>query len=278
MLTLVHQIKQTSQLKWNRISKFRPKIKMAIELGPYLLKTAETQEELIESFKLRHEVFHREFQKVQKLGLDIDKYDCHFDHLIIVHQASQRIIGTYRVSCSEFSEMSYTAQEFDLSMIFKMRGPFLELGRACIQKEHRKGAVLSLLWRGIAEYMNQSQAQVLFGCSSIKISKARDAALVFKYLAEEGFVTTDILSRPTRSYLMEGFDIWLANFSLGLNAEEKAKAEELVPSLLKSYLKLGAKIACEPAFDKEFDCIDLLTVLRKEDLANSLARRFQVVR
>jgi putative hemolysin len=47
--------------------------------------------------------------------------------------------------------------------------------------------------------------------------------------------------------------------------------------LLKSYLKFGAKIASVPAFDKDFDCVDVLTVLKKDEMTNSLARRFQVV-
>lgn len=234
-------------------------------------------QELIESFRLRHEVFHREFREVQKTGLDVDRFDGIFDHLIIVHKETEKIIGTYRLNCTTHPRASYTAQEFDLTMIFSLRGPFLELGRACIHKDHRRGAVISLLWRGIAEYMNQSGAQVLFGCSSVKVNTAREAALIYRYLVDERMVTTDVFARPTQDYLLKNFDSWMMHFS-ELSQSQRDEAEALIPSLLKSYLKLGAKVACEPAFDKDFDCIDLLTVLKKEDLGQSLARRFQVIR
>lgn len=251
---------------------------MSIEFGSYLLKTAESVEELVESFKLRHDVFFREFQGVEKAGVDVDKFDCDFDHLLIIHRETQQIIGTYRLSCMPSPAESYTALEFDLARIFALEGPHLELGRACIHKAHRRGAVISLLWRGIAEYMNRSGANVLFGCSSLKLNNARDAALVFKHLSEQGAMLSTDLASATRPFQMADFDQWLSYFHQPLTEEQKAEAEEAVPSLLKSYLKLGAKIAAEPAFDRDFDCVDLLTVLKKEDLANSLARRFQVQR
>lgn len=235
-------------------------------------------EELIESFKLRHDVFYREFQGFEGTGVDVDRFDREFDHLLILHRETGKIIGTYRLSCMPSAQDSYTATEFDLSGIFAMPGPHLELGRACIHKDHRRGAVISLLWRGIAEYMNLSGANVLFGCSSLKLNNARDAALVFKLLIEQGSVTSENLSPATRNFQMRDFDQWLSYFHAPLAEEQVKEAEEMIPSLLKSYLKLGAKIAAEPALDRDFDCIDLLTVLKKENLSQVLARKFQVQR
>ena len=278
MLALVEQIKHSTQLRWNRVHKFKAKIRLHIEVGPYLIKTAETPQELIESFRLRHEVFSQEFRELEGPGLDFDKFDYHFDHLVIVHRDSKKIIGTYRLNCSTFSKESYTSLEFDLSKLLTQQGPFLELGRACIQKSFRKGSVISLLWRGIAEYMNLCGANILFGCSSLKINSPREAALVYNYLNNQQLVTPDYAGRPTKKYAMQSFDAWYTYFRHEMTEKQIQEADDLVPSLLKSYLKLGAKVAAEPAFDEEFDCIDLLTVLRKEDLAQSLAERFQIVR
>lgn len=243
-----------------------------------MIKTAETPQELTESFRLRHEVFYQEFRGIPGIGLDFDKFDYHFDHLIIVHRDLKKIIGTYRLNCSTFSKESYTALEFDLSILGLQPGPFLELGRACIQKSFRKGSVISLLWRGIAEYMNLSGANILYGCSSIKINETRDAALVYKYLNEKKMITHHYLCQPTKNFRIKDFDTWYAYFGHKLNEKQIQEAEQLIPSLLQSYLKLGAKVASEPAFDEDFDCVDLLTILRKEDLAQNLAQRFQIVR
>ena len=278
MMAWAKEIKESTLLRWNGVYKFQSKINIYIKAGSYILKTAETHEELIESCRLRHEVFYQEFQNIETSGVDVDKYDSHFDHLVIIHRESNKIIGTYRLNCSTFSSLSYTETEFNLSGIFKLKGPHIELGRACIQKEHRKSsAVISLLWRGITEYMNISEANVLFGCSSIKINNPKDAALVYKYLMESGSVITSLNSSPTKNFQMQDFDLWFAYFQNGLTEAQLLEAENLIPPLLKAYLKFGAKIASEPAFDKDFDCVDVLTVLKKEDMTNSLARRFQVV-
>lgn len=278
MMTFVDQMKHSAQLKWNRVSKFKAKVAIYIELGPYIVKTAETSEELLESFKLRDQVFNREFRGISGSGLDLDRFDCHFDHLIIVHRELKKIVGTYRLSCSSFSKESYTGLEFNLSMLALHQGPFLELGRACIHKDFRKGSVISLLWRGIAEYMNLSGAAIIYGCSSLKINNARDAALVYQHLQDQGLVTHEYLCRPTKSFTMAGLDLCVSKFRSGLDERQSEEAEGLIPPLLKSYLKLGAKVACEPAFDQDFDCIDLLTILQKSELSQSLAQRFQVVR
>ncbi len=277
MVTFLEQLKYSAQLRWNKVHRFQSKIKMSIELGSYIIKTAETMEELIESFRLRHEVFNQEFRDLEGPGLDFDKFDYYFDHLIIVHKESKRIIGTYRLNCSSFSNESYTALEFNLDFLSSFKGPYLELGRACIQRDFRKGAVISLLWRGIAEYMKASDSQLLFGCSSIKINNARDAALVYKYLQEMGHISTKRMSSPTQGFLMTDLNAWLTYFSQGLNEAQKKEAEGLIPSLLKSYLKLGAQISSVPAFDEDFDCIDILTTLQRENLVESLASRLKVI-
>jgi putative hemolysin len=278
MMTLVGQLKESTQLRWNRVHLFKPKIRMQIVMGPYLIKTAESKAELIDSFKLRHQVFHQEFRGHTGTGLDFDRFDYYFDHLIIVHIETQKIIGTYRLNCSKFSDESYTALEFDLGYLRRRQGPILELGRACIQSDYRKGSIISLLWRGIAEYMRLSGANLLFGCSSVKINSAHDAALVYKHLCDQNLVDTNYSARPTKKFKMENFESWLNYFREGWSDEQTQTAEKLLPPLLKSYLKLGSKVVSEPAFDEEFDCIDLLTVLKVEDLSNSLAQKFQVAR
>jgi putative hemolysin len=277
MLKLMTQIKEKTQVRWNGLGRFRPKISLNLELGPYLIKTADNVDELLKTFRLRHEVFHREFREIMRMGLDIDRHDRSFDHLLIIHKATQNVVGTYRLRATNQLTKAYTAQEFKMEDLQDFEGPYLELGRACIHKEHRKGAVMALLFRGIAEYMNQSQAKTLFGCSSVKVHEPREAALIYEHLRQQGNVLMQNSVAPTLEFQMKHLDTWITKFSAGLTEEEQIEAEKLVPSLVKMYLKMGAKIVCAPAFDKEFNCIDLLTALKTEELEASLAKRFQVV-
>lgn len=65
------------------------------------------------------------------------------------------------MNCSSHFVQSYTGLEYNLDPLHKVAGPYLELGRACIKKEFRKGSVISYCGSlGIAEYMNLSSAKV----------------------------------------------------------------------------------------------------------------------
>lgn len=257
-------------------TQFQPQFPFGIQLGPYLLKTAENSDELLESFKLRHEVFNVEFRGVNKDQLDFDRYDRFFDHLLIFHGDSKKVIGTYRVNKTNSVPLdSYTGLEFHLDGLAQYQGPYLELGRACIAREHRRGAVITLLWRGIAEYMKMSGVQTLFGCSSLKVNNSKVAALIYRYLEDKNLVA-ETKCQPTQAFQFPELEAWLRYYSGPLSDEQINEAEESIPSLLKSYLKLGSRIMARPAFDRDFDCLDFLTVLNRHDLSKSIERKFNV--
>ncbi len=272
---MIDNVIQTSQIYFTRISKWKSKADLKIETGPYVLKFATTKKEVIDCFKLRHQVFCVEMAgQSKKSRLDFDKYDNFCDHLIIVHQPTEKIVGTYRMNFSETSDSFYTESEFHLNpWINKQDAPFIELGRACIEKDHRRGIVISLLWRGIADYMKLMNAEKLIGCSSIKVTDARSAALVYKYFEAKGALTEEIF-QPKDKFVMDDLQFWLNVFSSGLTEQQMQDAEEMVPSLLKSYIKAGSKVASLPAFDEEFSCIDFVTILNRADLDQKLVRRF----
>lgn len=275
MMAALQNIQESFQMRQAGIHRFHPQFPFQLEFGPYRLKTAQTRGELVESFKLRNQVFNLEFRGLKGRGLDFDQFDSRFDHLLIFHQDSHEVIGTYRVRVSDQPSNSYTALEFSLDGIKSFEGPFLELGRACIAQQHRRGAVISLLWRGIAEYMKASGAQTLFGCSSVKINNSRQAALVYKSLQLKGLVLNQGCY-PTKNYRFDHFQQEISKLQQPLTETQLGEVESLIPPLLKSYLKLGSRILAEPAFDKDFDCLDFLTVLKRSDLSKSIDRKFNV--
>jgi len=250
-----------------RISKWKSKVSLNIEVGPYVLKLAETQKEVISCFQLRHQVFYQELSgKTKKTKLDFDDFDPICDHLIIVEQTTQKIVGTYRMHSSNESNRFYTETEFEMPRQMNcFRPSFVELGRACIHQDHRKGLVISLLWRGIVEYMNRTEAAYLIGCSSLKYNNTRQVALVYKYFEQKELLSSQIF-KPQKAYQLSDFLFWLMVYSAGLNDKQIEEAEQLIPSLLKTYIKAGAKIASYPAYDKEFNCIDFITILKKSEM------------
>ena len=113
MIEILQQIRNETTLRWHRVNRFKPQIRLSFEVGNYLVKTAETIEELRHSFKLRNEVFNIEFRGID-CHLDVDRFDSLFDHLIIIDKQTMEIVGTYRLKCFDQMKNSYTALEFDL--------------------------------------------------------------------------------------------------------------------------------------------------------------------
>lgn len=262
------------QLRAFGLHRFQTKIEIYGEVGPFIYKTVSDGDELKEALALRWEVFHHEMiGKPQVRGLDVDRFDLLCDHLIIKEKRSGKVVGTYRINCSLFTEDFYSAQEFNLSRLMALPGVKLELGRACIQKDFRRGIVISLLWRGIADYMAAANAEILFGCASIKTANPREAALLYRHFEEEGRFAAQFFAPPTLSYTMPSLDLWIKNVRSPLTAAEREEVEKLVPPLCRAYLKIGAFLGGEPAFDKEFQCIDFLTILQREDINRTLWKR-----
>lgn len=253
-------------------SAFQQKVPIFIDSSRYIVRTASSYEELRQALRLRYQVFIREgLHRRKAMGLDIDRFDFVADHLLVEDKASGSVVGTYRIISSLFSNEFYSDSEFELSDFLKEPGIKLELGRACIEIEHRNGAVLTLLWKGILEYMSLTNSRYLFGCASIKTVSIPEIASVTLHLIKEDKLSDRWNIRPTDAYCARGLEKELARLS-ALGPTDAAA--EKIPPLLRSYFKAGAKIMGMPALDWDFQCIDFLTILEKDLLDGSYSRKF----
>ncbi len=238
---------------------YYPKLELEIKTPMYTLKTASQLQELGRAFKLRHEVFvgSSPFDS----HYDIDAFDFHSDHLIIVDNESGDICGTYRVLTDSSFHSFYSTSEFYLDRLLELPGKKMELGRACISMPHRNGMVLNLLWRGIGEYAKAINAKYLMGCSSIHTTDLDEAFSYYHHLKDCGYLCEEYGVNPHSSFAMD------------FSSCSKRSAVN-IPPLLKSYLQAGAKVYGTPALDKDFHCVDFFTVLDLNKLAPSYKRRY----
>lgn len=254
-LNVLHKTKGNfrSQLLSLKLKSFQSKIQFELELGDYIIKTAQNKEELEEILKLRYQVFIKEgLGKSKLMGVDFDRYDLIADHIVVKNKLTNEIIGTYRLLCSRFTEEFYSQNEFTLQKFLESPGIKLELGRACTHRFYRNGVTLNLIWKGIGEYAKHTNANYLFGCASVKTIDPSLSMVLFQSLKDHHSFEYEI--HPTSDYQFEKFD-----FKPGLFKPDFV--DEKIPSLLKSYIKAGAKIHGFPAVDYAFDCIDFLTIL-----------------
>lgn len=254
------------------LKSFKPKIRILIEREKFIIKTAENHEELAKALRLRYEIFYRELLEKRILtGIDLDRFDFTCDHLLIIDKTTNKFIGTYRLISSLFAKKYYSATEFKLDNIIKTPGIKLELGRACVHRDYRNGSTISLLWRGITEYMKTTGTQFLFGCSSIMTTNKKEIAAVYKRLLSH-LAPPQFLAEPKGRYRIHNFE----NIVESVSQEEMENASELVPNLVKSYLNLGACICGQPALDKKFKCADLLTLVDLETSTDRFHRKYKV--
>lgn len=274
MLQFIQQIQ--SELKFRNLDMvaYEPRVEFQMDQGNYWLKTATTTQELKSAFKLRYDVFYNNDKK-SGVKYDIDVYDSICDHLIIIDKKNNSVVGTYRMNNSTSLQDFYSQSEFDLKSFALPYSNFVELGRACIDSQHRTGVVISLLWKGIYFYMRHVKARLLFGCSSIKNLSPRQAALVTKYFEQTGSLNCKYKIQPHLSFRVPFFDEHFKALPAELTPEQMKDAEALIPSLLKTYLKVGAEILGEPAYDADMHCMDFLTCLKVENLAQRYEKRLE---
>lgn len=273
----LERIDSEVKLQHYKIRNFKPNVTFSYERGNFIVKTAETGSELEACLKLRFEVFHREYMnKKRTFGIDIDKLDFNCDHLMIVDKRTSKVIGTYRLNCSLFTDEFYSTSEFQMEKLLQIEGAKLELGRACIDKEFRNGVVIALLWRGISEYIQRTSTKVMFGCGSIKTMEPLQIGLITHHLLEKGHLSKEYGVTPTRKYKVRQLDRVLEYIEANPFEYDEKEINGLIPPLVQAYFKLGAKVVGEPALDREFHCIDFLTVLKVDELSQSAKGKYNI--
>jgi putative hemolysin len=248
------------------------------EIGRYRLRLAQSLKDRDAACRLRFKVFNIELGKgleaSYQTGLDTDHFDLFCDHLLVEDKFDHKVVGTYRLQSGLTAAMNlgyYSEQEFDFSPYEALRGEILELGRASIDREHRTPEVLTLLWRGIAQYATDMQLRYLIGCSSLNSVDPREGWQMYRQL--ENYRVAEEL----QTIAMTGWecpDAEPVSEEVSVASEPVASEPVKVPKLLRTYLAIGARICGAPAWDREFGTIDFLTLLDLRTVSSSARNRF----
>lgn len=233
----------------------------------YSTRLADKLDDVRAAQSLRFEVFNLELHEgldtSYASGLDEDAFDSACDHLIVEHRPSKHVVGTYRLQTGANAAAHggyYCAQEFEFHPYEPFRSEIVELGRACVHRQHRNLAVLGMLWQGIADYAKKRSARYMMGCSSITTQDPAVGASAYLELSRKHLAAPAWRTHPRALY----------DCSLAQLAAEPVK----IPKLLRAYLALGAKICGPPALDPHFKTVDFLTVVDLETLAPLAKARF----
>ena len=236
-----------------------------IRQGWYRARLASTMADRAAAFRLRFLVFNLELNEgldtAHAIGQDTDEFDAVCDHLIVEHLTTSKIVGTYRLQTGAMAAANagfYSEREFDFGPYRHLEDSLVELGRACVHREHRSPEVLYLLWRGIARYAAHHGGRYLIGCSSLTSQDPAHGTAVFEAL---------------KTYQVEPHLRTLPHPEFAMTQIPAGTANKAVPRLLSAYLAMGARICGQPAIDRDFKTIDFLTLMDMETLHPRLRAR-----
>jgi putative hemolysin len=241
-----------------------------LEIGDYTLRFARDARDLDAVCKLRFEVYNLELNEGLEASYrthrDIDDFDAQCHHLIVVHRPSGNLAGTYRIQTGPMAMLRkgfYSAQEFDLSSFPRdFIDRCVEVGRACIGREHRNGRVLQLLWKGLARYLDWNGKRFLFGCCSLTSQDPAEGRALFRRLTALDHLHPTLNAIPLPEYVCEAGVI-----------EVLDTPQPRLPRLFEGYLNLGGLVCGEPALDRKFKTIDYLVVVDIQEMPNGVYRK-----
>lgn len=217
----------------------------------YSLLVARDSDEVHAAQRLRYQVFAEEMGATvtgREFGVDRDSFDDHCDHLIVRDDRSGAVVGTYRMlppDRAKAAGMLYSETEFDLSALDPLRPSLVETGRSCVHPDHRNGAVVSLVWTGIARYMLLHGHTMLAGCASVPLDDGGvQAAHVWRTVSAKHYAPEEHRVRPYRPW-----------------EPSEGSGRAPMPPLLKGYLRLGAQVCGPPAHDPDFGVADYFVLL-----------------
>lgn len=249
--------------------KAEKKILPDISNHKYTVEIAQTDAEIEEALKLRYKVFYEELEREFDAAdsIDRDKYDDQCHHLIVKENETSKVVGTYRLQTYEqaaagngfYSESLFNLTDLPDDVLTKS----FEVGRACIEEEHRSGRVLFLLWKGFAGYLQAFDKRYLLGSLGIPAASINEATAIYKKYLNDGVINKQYQVSAKEPYRQH----------LSKNAVSKKEQFES-PGLLQNYLSVGCDIISKPAYHNELELLYVMIFLDIENITDRTRKMF----
>lgn len=249
------------------------------EAGPLLVRLAESASEIEAAQTLRYRVFYDERKAtptpdMRTAGRDFDRFDDICDHLLVIDRSRgdgpEGVVGNYRFVRGEVARRHggfYTADEYDIDAVNRFDGEVLELGRSCIDTAYRHSAGMTLLWKGIAQYVLHHRIGLMFGCASFPGVDPDALALPLSYLHHHHLAPADLrpVAVPDRYVAMDRTP------AAGIKARDALVS---LPPLIKGYLRLGGFVGDGAVVDHQFNTTDVCVLVMTDKVSEKYVRHY----
>lgn len=241
---------------------------MEIDAGRFTVRLARDETDVAGAQRLRYRVFVEELgahasDEERRLRREIDEFDPHFEHLILIDNESpsddplDRVAGAYRLMTGERAKAGlgfYGATEYDLTKLERTERKVVELGRSCVGREVRGGAAMHLLWTGLGEFVTSRGIEIMFGVASFHGADPAPIAHALSFLHHNHLAPEDLRVRalpPGRAEM----DLMPAE------QVDRVQAARQIPALIKAYLRLGGFVGDGAYVDRDFNTVDVCLLM-----------------
>ncbi|WP_339948667.1 GNAT family N-acyltransferase [uncultured Albimonas sp.] len=249
---------------------------MEIDAGRFTVRLARDEQDIAAAQRLRYRVFVEELgasasDEERALRREIDEYDPHFEHLILIDKETRsddpldRVAGAYRLMTTTRAKAGigfYGQTEYDLSLLETCGRDAVELGRSCVGAEVRGGAAMHLLWTGLGEFVTARKIEIMFGVASFHGADPEPLAHALSFLHHNHLAPEDlrVRARPENYAAMD---------LLPADEVDRKQAARQIPALIKAYLRLGGFVGEGAWVDHDFNTVDVCLLM---DTARMVAR------
>jgi putative hemolysin len=248
--------------------------------GSLEVRLAETTAEIDWAQALRYRVFYEEMAAIPSDAMkarrrDFDAFDEVCDHLLVIDhargQGPEMVVGTYRLirrPAAARAGCFYSRDEYDISSLVAYPGEILELGRSCVDAGYRTRGSMQLLWRGIAAYVFQHDIALMFGCASLPGTDPGALAEPLAYLHHHHLAPPELRATalPDRYVSMDLMD---------KDKIDPRRALNVLPPLIKGYLRLGGFVGDGVVIDHQFNTTDVCIVVKTDLITDKYYKHYE---
>lgn len=230
-----------------------------MSVGRYKVRLAETKKEIQASQHLRYQVLFEEkngqiSEQMQATEREEDEWDSLAYHILVFdNKNDNEVVGTMRLVHNQDlpkGQPFYTEKAFDMSGLREHYPSILELSRACVSPNGRGGAILMLIWKFAMQFIQKNNIDVMTGCASFSGTDFNEHVEILSYLHDHHLADPHLMPMPIVDNCVA-----ISNFKTNKTSDKIGK----VPTMLKGYLKIGARISehaiIDPIFNTTFVAI-----------------------
>ena len=247
----------------------------ALKTGTQEIRLASSMDEVHAAQALRYRVFYDEMgaqpdEEMRETKRDFDSFDETCDHLLVFDEG--RVVGTYRIMRRCHAERAghfYSSAEYDISAITNFEGEIMELGRSCVDAAYRDRYTMQLLWRGLAEYVEQHGIDVMFGCASLPGVEPAKLGAELTYLYYNHLAPLELRARALEHRYTDMRQV-------PPDTINPKRALASLPPLLKGYLRVGGFIGDGAVIDHQFNTTDVCIVVKTDLISERYSKHYDL--